>query len=100
MTDEEMANMAITLCHQTDKMMCAYIGRLERRFVEEGGIKERMYAARTGYRKAQDDHMRAIEAENTSLKAENSSLKALKAENASLKLKIQELEEEIKNRRP
>jgi len=97
MTDEEMANMAITLCHQTDKMMCAYIGRLERRFVEEGGIKERMYAARTGYRKAQEDHMRAIEAENTSLKAENA---ALKAENASLKLKIQELEEEIKNRRP
>ena len=104
MTDEEMANMAITLCHQTDKMMCAYIGRLERRFVEEGGIKERMYAARTGYRKAQEDHMRAIEAENTSLKAENASLKtenaSLKAENASLKLKIQELEEDIKNRRP
>ena len=89
MTDEEMANTAITLCHQTDKMMCAYIGRLERRFVEEGGIKERMYAARTGYRKAQDDHMRALEAENLQLKAEN---QQLKAENAALKLKIKELE--------
>ena len=22
MNDEEMANMALTLCHQTDKMMC------------------------------------------------------------------------------
>ena len=50
MNDEEMANMALTLCHQTDKMMCTYIEKLEERFVKEGGIKERMYAARTGYR--------------------------------------------------
>ena len=28
MSDEEMANMALTLCHQTDKMMCAYIEKL------------------------------------------------------------------------
>ena len=35
-----MANMALTLCHQTDKMMCAYIEKLEKRFVTEGGIKK------------------------------------------------------------
>lgn len=40
MNDEEMANMALTLCHQTDKMMCAYIEKLEKRFVTEGGIKK------------------------------------------------------------
>ena len=45
MNDEEMANLALTLCHQTDKLMCAYIERLEETFVKEGGIKERMYAA-------------------------------------------------------
>ena len=79
MSDEDMANMMLTLCHQTDKMMCAYIEKLEHRFVTEGGIKERMYAARTGYRQQQDAHMRALEAENQQLKA-----------------RIKELEEEIK----
>ena len=78
MNDEEMANLALTLCHQTDKMMCAYIENLEKQFVTEGGIKERMHAARTGYRQEQDVHMRALEAEN-----------------AELKKRIKELEEEI-----
>ena len=78
MSDEEMANLLLTLCHQTDKMMCAYIEKLEHRFVTEGGIMERMYAARTGYRKEVDAHMRALETEN-----------------AALKQKIKKLEEEI-----
>lgn len=86
MNDEEMANMAITLCHQTDKMMCAYIKRLERIFIEEGGIKERMYAARTGYRKAQDERLHALEKENLQLKTEISTLKK----------RIIELEDELK----
>ena len=68
MSDEEMANMALTLCHQTDKMMCSYIEKLEKQFVTEGGIKERMYAARTGYRQEQDARMKALEAENAALK--------------------------------
>ena len=68
MSDEEMANMALTLCHQTDKLMCAYIEKLEKKFVTEGGIKERMYAARTGYRQEQDARMKALEAENAALK--------------------------------
>lgn len=75
MNDEEMANLALTLCHQTDKLMCAYIERLEERFVKEGGIKERMYAARTGYRQQQDAHLKALEAENQRLKAENTALR-------------------------
>ena len=75
MNDEEMANLLVTLCHQTDKLMCAYIEKLQQRFVEEGGIKERMYAARTGYRQQQDAYLKALEAENQQLKAE---IKALK----------------------
>lgn len=47
----------LTLCHQTDKMMCAYIVKLEHQFITEGGIKERMHAARTGYRKDLDAHL-------------------------------------------
>ena len=86
MTDVEMANMAITLCHQTDRLMCAYLQRLERIFVEQGGIKERMYAARTGYRKTQDAHLQALEDEN----------RQLKTQIATLKKRIKELEDEIK----
>lgn len=77
MNDEEMANMALTLCHQTDKMMCTYIEKLEERFVKEGGIKERMYAARTGYRAEKEAHMRTLEEENQRLKAENAELKRI-----------------------
>ncbi|MBO7134058.1 MAG: four helix bundle suffix domain-containing protein [Bacteroidales bacterium] len=68
MNDEEIANLALTLCHQTDKMMCAYIEKLEREFVTEGGIKERMYVARNDYRQAQDAHIKALEVENMQLK--------------------------------
>lgn len=64
-----MANLLLTLCHQTDKMMCAYLEKLEHRFVTEGGIKERMHAARTGYRQEVDARLRALEAENLQLKA-------------------------------
>lgn len=75
MNDEEMANLVITLCHQTDKMMCAYLERLEKNFVEEGGIKERMHSARTGYRQQQDARLKALEAENQRLRAENAALR-------------------------
>lgn len=77
MSDEEMANLLLTLCHQTDKMMCSYIEKLEHRFVTEGGIKERMYAARTGYRQTVDAHVQALEAENQQLKTK---VKALEGE--------------------
>jgi four helix bundle suffix protein len=77
MNDVEIANLALTLCHQTDKMMCAYIEKLERDFVTEGGIKERMHAARTGYRQAQNDHIQALEAENIQLKNRIKELEAI-----------------------
>lgn len=89
MNDEEMANLMITLCHQTDKMMCSYIEKLEKRFVTEGGIKERMHVARTGYRQQQDALMRAMEIEN----------KQLKEENEALKRKIEELTKLLGNPR-
>ena len=75
MNDEEMANLVLTLCHQTDKMMCAYLQKLGERFEKEGGIKERMYAVRTGYRQQQEAHMRQLEEENAAMKAELDELK-------------------------
>lgn len=77
MDDEEIANLALTLCHQTDKMMCAYLEKLERDFVTQGGIKERMHAARTGYRQEQDARLKALETENLQLKKRIKELEAI-----------------------
>ena len=73
---EEFCNMALSLCHITDKLFDGYLKHLEKRFIEEGGIKERMHAARTGYREGIDRHLRELEAENQRLKAENEELKS------------------------
>ena len=72
---EEFCNMAITLCHITDKMLDSYLQHLEKQFVAQGGVKERMHAARSGYRQAQDRRLHELEEENRSLKAEIQSLK-------------------------
>ncbi len=73
---EEFCNMALSLCHIIDKMFDGYLKHLEKRFIEEGGIKERMHAARTGYREGIDRRLRELEAENQRLKAENEELKS------------------------
>jgi four helix bundle suffix protein len=52
--------MAITICHFADKMSTNYLQMLEKRFVTEGGIKERMHAARTGYRLQEQQRMQAM----------------------------------------
>lgn len=72
---EEFCNMALTLCHITDKMFDSYLKHLEKRFVEEGGIKERMHAARTGYREGIDRRLHELEAENQKLRTENEMLR-------------------------
>ena len=69
-TDEEMSNTAYTLCHMVDRMMTTYIGQLEKKFVTEGGIRERMTAARLGYRTDQRDQLRRLEEENNALRAD------------------------------
>ena len=66
--EEEFGNTALTLCYQTDAMMNKYLKLLERRFVEEGGIKERMHKARTGYRAEQDKQQQQLEEENKGLR--------------------------------
>ena len=67
-SDEEMCNYALTLCHMVDRMMMSFLKHLERQFVTEGGIKERMHRARTGYRQHQDELLKSLEAENAHLK--------------------------------
>lgn len=66
-SDEEMCNCAITLCHMVDKMLMSFLAKLDREFVTEGGINERMYKARTGYRQKQDERLKQLEEENPRL---------------------------------
>ena len=75
-TDEEMANIALTLCHMVDKMMTTYQKQLEEQFVKEGGIKERMTAARLGYRTNQKEEIAQLRRE---LEAANKKIAELEA---------------------
>lgn len=47
---EIAANLLVCLIHQTNYMLDRLIRSLERRFIEEGGIRERMFAARRARR--------------------------------------------------
>jgi four helix bundle suffix protein len=79
-TDEEIANCANTLCHMVDKMIATHLAAKERDFTENGGIRERMTAARLGRRKTQNEEIAALKAENASLRREIEQLKARLAE--------------------
>lgn len=49
-TPETIANIAITLIHQTDVFLRKLLERLQEDFLRNGGIKEQMYTARINYR--------------------------------------------------
>ena len=74
---EEMANVALTLCYMTDAMLNHQLKALEEEFVTQGGIKERMHAARTGYRKEQDAELARLKQEVAVLQQEVERLKTL-----------------------
>ena len=74
-TDEEMANIGITLCRMVDKMMMAYQKKKDEEFVTEGGIRERMTAARLGYRTNQRETISQLQQQLEQLQWENEQLK-------------------------
>jgi len=49
-TAENIANISITLIHQTDRMLRGYIEHLKADFLKQGGIREEMAKARREYR--------------------------------------------------
>ena len=83
--DEEMANTGYTMCCQIDVMMNGYLKTLEDRFRKEGGMKERMYRARTGYRAQQDQLLKQME---TTIKQQEEKIRQLEAELERLKKMI------------
>ena len=77
MNDEELANMGICLCHQIDSALTKYIEKKDREFTTEGGIKERMTAARLEQRESQKEIITRQAQEIESLRKEVKRLKAL-----------------------
>ena len=77
MNDEEMANMAICLCHQVDAAMNKYIEKKDREFTTEGGVRERMTTARLEQRGTQKEIIERQAQEIAALKREIARLKAL-----------------------
>ncbi len=75
-TDEELANCANTLCHMVDRMMATHLAKKAEDFTENGGIKERMTAARLGRRKMQNEEIAELKARVTALERENAALRA------------------------
>lgn len=73
-TDEEMCNTAICLCHMVDKALTTFISKRDREFVEEGGIRERMTAARLDRRGTQKQIIEAQAHEIEQLRAQVASL--------------------------
>ena len=76
MNGEELANMAICLCHQVDAALNKYIERKDREFTTEGGIRERMTAARLDQRATQKEIIERQAQEIAALKQEITRLKA------------------------
>lgn len=77
MNDEEMANMAICLCHQVDAALNKYIEKKDREFTTEGGIRERMTAARLSQRLSQKEIIERQAQEIAALQQEIARLKSL-----------------------
>ncbi len=50
---EVIANIAICLIHQTNYLLDQQLRRLEKDFLEQGGLRERMFQARLAHRKQQ-----------------------------------------------
>ncbi len=85
LSDEEMGNLCITLCHQAIYLLGQLLKTQQNRFVTEGGIREQMHKARTGYRQQQD-------AEHETLRQENALLRQRVAE---LEREVREMREQI-----
>ena len=86
-TDEELCNTAICLCHMVDKALTTFIAKRDHEFVEEGGIRERMTAARLDRRGTQKQ---IIEAQAHEIEALKAQVASLQRELAQLKCRLPE----------
>ena len=59
----------------TDRLMTNFLEKKAESFTEDGGIRERMMAARLGRRQTQNQEIAALKAENAALRTEVERLK-------------------------
>ena len=79
---EEMCNTALSLCYMTDAMLNKHLKAIESEFIENGGIKERMHAARTGFRKKQDQELESLRQQIPALNKRIAYLESLLKQNS------------------
>ena len=91
-TDEVMGNYALSLCHIIDKMLMSFLEKLEKEFINEGGIKERMYRARTGHLNKQDER---IKQQDEKVRQQDERIKNLETENARLNTSLSEANSKV-----
>ena len=75
MDNEELVNLAVCLCHQVDSALEKFIKGKDREFTTEGGIRERMTAARLDQRASQRNIIERQAREINYLKQEIARLK-------------------------
>ena len=76
-SDEKMANCAICLAHMIDKGLTTFLQKKDADFVKNGGMRERMTAARLQYRNNLQAQIQMLMNENQYLRAENARLMSL-----------------------
>ena len=98
-TDEVMGNYALSLCHIIDKMLMSFLEKLEKEFINEGGIKERMYRARTGHLNKQDERIKQqdekIRQQDEKIRQQDERIKNLETENARLNTSLSEANSKV-----
>ena len=75
LSDAELANLAISLCHIVDRLMVNHMKKIEQDFTEKGGIRERMTSVRLGRRQSQVEEIDTLKARIAALEQENRTLK-------------------------
>lgn len=79
--EEEFCNTAYHLSNRVEALLSQHLAMLAADFIQHGGIRERMYSARTGYRQGMDAELKRLRGEVLRLQDENA---ALRADNAAL----------------
>ena len=74
--------------------MMSFLEKLEKEFITEGGIKERMYRARTGHLNKQDER---IKQQDERIKQQDERIKYLESENARLNTLLSEANNKVAN---
>lgn len=93
-TDEQLANMALTLAYSIDAMMNSFIRQREDLFVREGGIKEQMTAARLGYRNQQKE---LIQQQQQTITQQQQTINHQQQQITQLQQEIEQLKKQLYN---